>query len=68
MKYLNHDDLKYEELMDHIEKLANDPAYIPPMKKLPDYIDEEKLKIRVFQDIDDAKTWLEIDLNYKLSI
>ncbi|MGD9161313.1 MAG: hypothetical protein PVG39_23065 [Desulfobacteraceae bacterium] len=54
--------------MDHIEKLANDPAYIPPMKKLPDYIDEEKLKIRVFQDIDDAKTWLEIDLNYKLSI
>jgi hypothetical protein len=113
------DTLEYEELMDHIEKLANDPAYIPPMKKLLDYvdlkksglstresidfskrkqeladrfinekcaivtqadyfsgitryhqayIDEEKLKTKIFQNIDEAKAWLGIDLDYKLSI
>jgi hypothetical protein len=111
--------LDYDELMDHIEKLANDPAYIPPMKKLLDYvdlkkssltnsesiafskrkqelsdrfldekcaivtqedyfslitkyhqsyIDEEKLKTRIFQNIDEAKVWLDIDLLYELSI
>ncbi len=113
------DDLKYEELMAHIEKLANDPAYIPPMKKLLDYvdlkksglsnsesidfskrkqelsdrfinekcaivtredyfsgikkyhqayIDEEKLKTKIFQSIDEAKAWLEIDPDYELKI
>lgn len=113
------DVLDYDELMDHIEKLANDPAYIPPMKKLLDYvdlkksslsnsesiafskrkqelsdrfldekcaivtqedyfslitkyhqsyIDEEKLKTRIFQNIDEAKVWLDIDLHYELSI
>lgn len=113
------DVLKYKELMDHIEKLANDPEYIPPMKKLLDYIDlkssslstsesiafskrkreladkflnekcaivthadyfsgiskyhqayidEEKLKTKIFQNIDEAKAWLDIDLDYELSI
>ncbi len=113
------DVLKYEELMDHIEKLANDPAYIPPMKKLLDYvdlkksglstresidfskrkqemadrfinercaivthadyvsgitkyhqayIDEKKLKTKVFQNIDEAKEWLGIDPDYELSV
>jgi hypothetical protein len=113
------DVLEYEELMDHIEKLANDPAYVPPMKKLIDYvelkksslstsesiafskrkqelvdrflnekcaivtqadyfslvtkyhqgyIDEGKLKTKIFQDIDEAKVWLDIDMDYDLSI
>ena len=105
--------------MDHINELANDPGYIPPMKKLLDYselkkyevtteesvtfskrkqelsdiflneqcaivvpsdlvfgmarhhqafLDEEKLHTKIFRDLDEAKAWLEIGQDYKLSI
>ena len=49
------DELKFEELMAHIETLANDPAYVPPMKKLLDYAELKKSGLTNSESIDFSK-------------